>query len=99
MAPGILSSTANSADIGGSKKATVYLLDSFHPAATKHAQTVFDAVLPNDPRHKNWREKAEYLLIRNSFLTAEDVASCPNLKALGKQGVGEYSQAVCFSLS
>ncbi|USP82065.1 hypothetical protein yc1106_09339 [Curvularia clavata] len=88
MAPGILSSTPDSADIAGPKKATVYLLDSFHPTATKHAQTLFDAVLPNDPRHKNWREKAEYLLVKGSYLTAEDVASCPNLKALGKQGVG-----------
>lgn len=88
MAPGIISSPVDSADIGGSKKATVYLLDSFHPTATKHAQTLFDAVLPNDPRHKQWREKAEYLLIRGSYLTAEDVASCPSLKAIGKQGVG-----------
>ena len=88
MAPGILSSTADSADVGGPKKATVYLLDSFHPTAIQHAQTLFDAVLPNDPRHKHWREKAEYLLIRGSYLTAEDIASCPNLKALGKQGVG-----------
>lgn len=100
MAPGILSSNADAADIGGSKKPTVYLLDSFHPTATKHAQTLFDAVLPNDPRHKQWREKAEYLLIRGSYLTAEDVASCPNLKALGKQGVGMNisKQAISNSL-
>jgi phosphoglycerate dehydrogenase-like enzyme len=88
MALGIHSSITDSTEVRSSQKATVYLLDSFHPTATKHAQTLFDAVLPSDPRHKQWRENAEYLLIRGSYLTAEDVASCPNLKAVGKQGVG-----------
>ncbi|KAL5113490.1 hypothetical protein ACEQ8H_008626 [Pleosporales sp. CAS-2024a] len=69
-------------------KPTVYLLDLFHPTANKYAQTLFDAVLPDDPRHAQWREKAEYLLIKGSALAADDVASCPKLKALGKQGVG-----------
>jgi hypothetical protein len=90
MAPGPISVVADSSDIERTQKPTVYLLDSFHPTATTHAQTLFDAVLPNDPRHSQWREKAEYLLIRGSYLTAEDVDSCPNLKALGKQGVGMY---------
>ena len=69
-------------------KPTVYLLDTFHPDATKHAQNLFNAILPGTPEHANWRENAQYLLIRSSWLTAEDVASCPNLKAIGKQGVG-----------
>lgn len=69
-------------------KPTVYLLDTFHPDAIKHAQKLFNVVLPGTPEHANWRERAEYLLIRSSYLTAEDVASCPNLKAIGKQGVG-----------
>ncbi|KAM0703245.1 hypothetical protein Q7P35_009183 [Cladosporium inversicolor] len=69
-------------------KPTVYLLDTFHPDAMKHAQNIFNAILPGTPEHANWREKAQYLLIRGSYLTAEDVASCPNLKAIGKQGVG-----------
>lgn len=73
------------------QKPTVYLLDSFHPTATKHAQTLFNAILPDDPRHGQWTKNAEYLLIRGSYLTAEDVASCPNLKAIGKQGVGKKS--------
>ena len=69
-------------------KPTVYLLDTFHPDATKHAQNLFNAILPGTPEHANWRENAQYLLMRSSWLTAEDVASCPNLKAIGKQGVG-----------
>jgi phosphoglycerate dehydrogenase-like enzyme len=69
-------------------KPTVYFLDILHPEATKHAQTKFNVVLPGTPEHANWRQEAEYLLIRSAYLTADDVASCPNLKAIGKQGVG-----------
>jgi phosphoglycerate dehydrogenase-like enzyme len=88
MAPGRIDSIAETTTL---QKPTVYLLDTFHPEAVKHAQTLFDAILPGDPRHSQWRQKAEYLLIRGSYLTAEDVKSCPNLKALGKQGVGMHS--------
>lgn len=70
------------------QKPTVYLLDTLHPEATKHAQKLFNAILPGTPEHANWRQNAEYLLIRGSYLTAEDVAASPNLKAIGKQGVG-----------
>jgi phosphoglycerate dehydrogenase-like enzyme len=91
MAPGRIGSSSDLITLATTKKPTVYLLDTFHPSATEHAQNLFDAVLPSDPRHSQWREKAEYLLIRGSYLTAEDVASCPNLKALGKQGVGVYN--------
>ncbi|PVI00956.1 hypothetical protein DM02DRAFT_526035 [Periconia macrospinosa] len=88
MAPGRTDSVPEVATVIEAQKPTVYLLDSLHPTAIKHAQTLFNAILPNDPKHGQWREKAEYLLIRSSYLTAEDVASCPNLKAIGKQGVG-----------
>lgn len=86
MAPGRIDSVSESTN---SQKPTVYLLDELHPEAIKHAQTLFDTVLPGDPRHSQWRERAQYLLLRGSKLTAEDVESCPNLKALGKQGVGK----------
>lgn len=91
MAPSRIDSAPESGTTGSSQKPTVYLLDTFHPTATQHAQSLFDAVLPSDPRHSQWREKAQYLLIRGSYLTAEDVKSSPNLKAIGKQGVGECS--------
>ncbi|KAI9158631.1 D-3-phosphoglycerate dehydrogenase [Paramyrothecium foliicola] len=71
-----------------SRKPTVYLLDTFHPEAVKYAQKRFNAILPGDPGHSNWRQEAEYLLIRSSYLTADDVAQSPKLKAIGKQGVG-----------
>ncbi|KAF2008400.1 hypothetical protein BU24DRAFT_437940 [Aaosphaeria arxii CBS 175.79] len=79
------------------EKPTVYLLDTFHPEAVEHAQNLFNAIIPSDPKHAQWRENAEYLLIRGSYLTAKDVASCPNLKAIGKQGVGidKIDEAAC----
>jgi phosphoglycerate dehydrogenase-like enzyme len=80
-------STAPAADVQHDKP-TVYLLDKFHPEATKYAQTVFNTILPGTPGHANWRQEARYVLVRNSWLTADDIASCPNLKAIGKQGVG-----------
>jgi phosphoglycerate dehydrogenase-like enzyme len=91
MAPGrldtedvsVLSTPSNLAD-----KPTVYLVDKLHPAAVKHAQSLFNAILPSDPNHSEWREKAEYLVIKGSYLTADDVEKCKKLKAIGKQGVG-----------
>lgn len=69
-------------------KPTVYLLDTFHPEAVNHAHELFNAILPGTPEHANWRTNAQYLLIRGSYLTAEDIEACPNLSAIGKQGVG-----------
>jgi hypothetical protein len=43
--------------------------------------------LPNDSQHKNW-QSGQYLLIRSSYLTRDQIAACPNLRAIGKQGVG-----------
>jgi phosphoglycerate dehydrogenase-like enzyme len=91
MAPGRIDSPVQTLPSGKTAKPTVYLLDTFHPEATKHAQSLFNTILPGDERHSEWREKAEYLLIRGSYLTASDVQSSPRLKAIGKQGVGKWS--------
>ncbi|KAF3007694.1 hypothetical protein E8E13_009385 [Curvularia kusanoi] len=88
MAPGRIDSPTERSETIATSKPTVYLLDTFHPTAVKHAQTKFNVVLPSDPKHAHWRENAEYLLIRSSYLRKEDVDSCPRLKAIGKQGVG-----------
>ncbi|KAH7346923.1 D-isomer specific 2-hydroxyacid dehydrogenase [Pyrenochaeta sp. MPI-SDFR-AT-0127] len=88
MAPGRIDAPIESVRSAIAVKPTVYLLDTFHPAALMHAQSRFDAVLPSDPRHTHWRENAKYLLIRGSHLTEQDVQSSPNLRAIGKQGVG-----------
>ena len=70
------------------EKPTVYLLDKFHPDVIEYCKNNFNAILPGTPEHVDWRQKARYLLMRSSSLTAEDVESCPNLLAIGKQGVG-----------
>lgn len=69
-------------------KPTVYLLDTFPPKAIEHAKTLFNIIQPQDEEFQHWRENARALLIRSSYFTAEDVASCPNLIAIGKHGVG-----------
>lgn len=69
-------------------KPTVYLLDTFHPAAIEHAKTLFNVIQKEDEEFKNWRQNAKALLVRGSYVTADDIASCPNLVAIGKQGVG-----------
>lgn len=70
-----------------SKRKTVHFLDSFAQEAIEEAKKYFDIVLPGDATHKNWHD-AQYLLIRSSRLTADDISRCPNLLAIGKQGVG-----------
>lgn len=67
---------------------TVYLLDYFIPDAELHARRLFNVVTKDSPKHDGWREKAEYLLVRSSALCAADIALCPNLRAIGKQGSG-----------
>jgi phosphoglycerate dehydrogenase-like enzyme len=69
-------------------KPTVYLLDSFHPQAIARAEQLFNCIHPSDPEHASWRENAKYLLVRGSYVTADDVAQCQRLRAIGKQGVG-----------
>lgn len=54
-------------------------------------------IQPSYPQHASWRENARYLLVRGSYITAEDIASAPHLKAIGRQGVGtdKIDAAVC----
>ncbi|KAJ5614019.1 D-3-phosphoglycerate dehydrogenase [Penicillium herquei] len=89
MAPGIIDngdephSTVNSVT-----KPTVYILDAWNEEALAHAKTLFNVIQPGDNGFSEWRQNASFLLIRGSYLTADDIASCPNLIAIGKHGVG-----------
>jgi phosphoglycerate dehydrogenase-like enzyme len=78
-------------------KPTVYLLDNFHPQVEQFCRQNFNAIFLSDPGHENWRQKAQYLLVRSSYVTAEDIAASPRLLAIGKQGVGidKIDQASC----
>ncbi|KAI6764076.1 hypothetical protein HG530_007865 [Fusarium avenaceum] len=88
MAPGIIAGTPPDSLPSTSGKPTVYLLDTFHPQVLAYAKENFDAITLEDPRHQHWRQEARYLLVRSSRLTAQDIKLCPNLIAIGKQGVG-----------
>lgn len=64
------------------------MIDNFHPEAIKHAKDLFDVVLPTDPEIQNWQTNAEYLLVKSSALSAQQIRDATRLKAIGKQGVG-----------
>ncbi|KAH8176567.1 d-isomer specific 2-hydroxyacid dehydrogenase, NAD binding domain-containing protein [Sarocladium implicatum] len=82
--------TSNDQGIAPGSKPTVYLLDNFHPDVMAFCEANFNPITrDNNPDQlAAWRENAEYLLVRSSWVTAEDVAAAPRLKAIGKQGVG-----------
>jgi phosphoglycerate dehydrogenase-like enzyme len=69
-------------------KPTLYFLDTFDSAAISRAETFFRCVYPLDAAHALWRDNAKYLLVRGSYVTADDIARAPHLRAIGKQGVG-----------
>ena len=71
-----------------SVKPTVYVIEEFNPLAIAHAKTLFNVILPEDPGFADWRKNATSILVRGSYVTADDIASCPNLTAIGKHGVG-----------
>lgn len=48
----------------------------------------FKAITTDHPENANWRQNARYILVRSSYVTAEDIKASPNLIAIGKQGVG-----------
>jgi phosphoglycerate dehydrogenase-like enzyme len=70
------------------QKHTVYLIDPYHPEAVQHGREVFNLITPADKECKNWRENATAILMKSSFMNAEDIAKAPKLIAIGKQGVG-----------
>ncbi|KAL4951874.1 hypothetical protein BDW69DRAFT_196136 [Aspergillus filifer] len=89
--------TPTPATLAPSNKPTVYLVDTLHPDAVEHARTLFNVVSPSDPEVKNWRENASAVVIRGSYITADDIARAPNLIAIGKHGVGidKIDQVAC----
>ncbi|KXJ86224.1 D-3-phosphoglycerate dehydrogenase [Microdochium bolleyi] len=66
----------------------LWILSDFHPEAVKHAQSLFDCVLFEDPRGRGWRAHAEAILIKDYYITDADLAAAPQLRVIGKQGVG-----------
>ncbi|KAM0325173.1 hypothetical protein ACHAQA_007712 [Verticillium albo-atrum] len=69
-------------------KPKLYILSDFHPEAVKHAQDLFDCVLYGDPEGDNWRNTATAILIKDYYITDQDLVAAPQLRVIGKQGVG-----------
>jgi phosphoglycerate dehydrogenase-like enzyme len=66
----------------------LYILSEFHPVAIKYAQSLFECILHTDPEAKNWRSNATAILIKDYYITEEDLIAAPQLRVIGKQGVG-----------
>ncbi|KAF2020464.1 hypothetical protein BU24DRAFT_337745 [Aaosphaeria arxii CBS 175.79] len=66
----------------------LYILSEFHPTAVKYAQSLFDCILHTDPEAANWRNNATAILIKDYYITDADLAAAPQLRVIGKQGVG-----------
>ncbi|KAI8711094.1 hypothetical protein NCS52_01484800 [Fusarium sp. LHS14.1] len=66
----------------------LYILSEFHLKAVKHAQSLFDCVLHTSPEAANWCKDAAAILVKNHTITAEDLQAAPQLRVIGKQGVG-----------
>jgi phosphoglycerate dehydrogenase-like enzyme len=91
MAPGIVDHASLDEETRSNShpaKPTVYMIDKLHPEAVRHAQDLFHVVLPTDPEIQNWQSNAEYLLVKGSYITAEQIQKATKLRAMGKQGVG-----------
>lgn len=71
-------------------RARVYALEALTSEALALAVEHFDLVKHSDPGFDAWREQAEGLLVRNAYVTPEDVEimSRHKLKYIAKQGVG-----------
>lgn len=68
-------------------KPTVHMLDPYHPDATTHATKHFN-IIPPTHANPTWHQTAQYLLVRDSNITATDISLAPHLVAISKQGVG-----------
>lgn len=71
-----------------SHRPRLYILSEFHPESVKHAQSLFDCVLPDSPEVADWRKHAVAILVKDYYITAADLDAAPQLQAIGKQGVG-----------
>ncbi|KAL4865521.1 D-isomer specific 2-hydroxyacid dehydrogenase [Aspergillus spectabilis] len=86
MAPHPTSPTLAAAT--ATRKPTLYILSEFHPDSVKHAQSIFDYILYEDPETTHWRDHATAILIVDYYITEADLIAAPQLRVIGKQGVG-----------
>lgn len=97
---GILNGAANGHHINGTNgtcgahvKPRVFALDPLHSEALTLAEKHFDLVLPGHEGENQWQEEAQGLLVRGSYVTAEDLERATSMKGgklkyISKQGTG-----------
>jgi phosphoglycerate dehydrogenase-like enzyme len=73
---------------GQIKKPKLYILSEFHPGAVQHAETLFECIHHTDPEAANWRNNATAILVKDYPIREADLDAAPQLRAIGKQGVG-----------
>lgn len=91
MAPAVtLNDQADEHQSSSGKRHKLYILSDFHPKSVEYAQSLFDCVLYGDPEGENWRSNpdASAILIKDYYITAKDLDAAPQLRVIGKQGVG-----------
>ena len=86
MAPSRMSSEPSA--LNPTKKHSLYILSDFHSKAVQHAHSLFHIVPHTSPEAKCWRQHATAILIKDYAITASDIYAAPQLRVIGKQGVG-----------
>lgn len=66
----------------------LYILSDFHPEAVRYAESLFDCVHHDDAEAQNWRSNATAILVKDYYITEKDLEMAPQLRVIGKQGVG-----------
>jgi phosphoglycerate dehydrogenase-like enzyme len=79
---------SNTEPTKSSDKPTLYILSEFHPGAVRHAEELFNCVHHTDPEAQNWRQRATAILVKDYPIREADLDAAPQLRAIGKQGVG-----------
>lgn len=92
MSPSAIFLTENdhvtSSRFSGSGKPVLYILSEFHPKAVKHAESLFDCIHYDTPQALKWRSHATAILVKDYNITRADLEAAPQLRVIGKQGVG-----------
>jgi phosphoglycerate dehydrogenase-like enzyme len=98
MAPHSTSPTTTPPHAPSEPKQTLYILSEFHPSSIKHAQSLFNCILPDNPQAAHWRKHATAILIKDYYITEKDLLAAPQLRVIGKQGVGldKVDVGACF---
>ncbi|PVH75093.1 D-3-phosphoglycerate dehydrogenase [Cadophora sp. DSE1049] len=71
-----------------SHKPTLYILSDFHETSVRYAESLFNCIHYDTPEALKWRTHARAILVKDYYITRADLEAAPQLKIIGKQGVG-----------